>query len=54
MRVYYSENVDDLTPLDIAVMLNYSEVAQLLLKHGAVRNEKCKLVFRGAVFLITR
>lgn len=36
-------NQDELTLLDVAIMLNHREVALLLLKHGATENSKCKI-----------
>lgn len=38
----YRTNMDELTLLDVATMLNHTEVALLLLKHGVQENQKCK------------
>ncbi len=34
--------MDDLTPLDISMMLNHNDVTLLLLNHGAQENPRCE------------
>ena len=36
-----SENVDDLTALDVATMLGHDDIARLLLSHGAQESPRC-------------
>ena len=38
----FSVNDDDLTPLDMAVMMNNQPMARTLLQHGGRENPKCK------------
>lgn len=45
--------MDDLTLLDVAVMLNHNEVALLLLKFGAQENPRCKKMCYGIRVLRT-
>jgi len=40
--LYIRHNNDDLTVLDIAVMLNHTRVAHLLMAYGAKESSKCK------------
>ena len=40
----FSVNEEDLTPLDMAVMLNHVPMTKFLLHHGARENPKCKFL----------
>ena len=38
-------NGDQFTPLDVALMLNEYEIANILLRYGATENSICKFMF---------
>lgn len=41
----YSQFKIRLTLLDVALMLNRKQAAELLLKHGAFENPQCKVIY---------